>query len=138
LKAKKAAKRLSKAEALLSSVLDGYAADTAELREPLQEAVAAVRRVRSAVDSNRSSGNPQTAAKSRPAARKPDPGNVDTARKRSVAGRNRRQGNQRATRNSQTPMTQNAEIKKQASPVGRRRAKQIPASDATTQAAASS
>jgi hypothetical protein len=179
LKVKKAAKRLSRAEALLSSVLDGYAADTAELREPLQAAVAAVKRALSAIDSNQSSGNRQTAAKSARTARTPDPGNAETAEKASLAGNKRsthasqkgvrtlaaashgkfseprkrvsskginriaernkrRQGNQRATRNSQTPITQKAErIKKQASPAGGRAAKQIPASEATTQAAAS-
>jgi hypothetical protein len=177
-KVKKAAKRLSRVEALLSGVLDGYAADTAELREPLQAAIAAVKRARSAINSNQSSGNRQTAAKSGRTAQTPDRGNAESAQKASLAGntqtsgkrvrtaaasaashgkfskpkkrvsantikriaeRNkRRHGNQRATRNKQTPLAQQAaRIEEEAGPAGGPAAKQIPATDATTRAAVS-
>lgn len=84
MKVKKAAKRLSRVETLLSGVLNAYAADEAELREPLQVAVAAVKRARSAIDSNQSSGNPQTAAKTGRTARKADRRNVESSKKISL------------------------------------------------------
>lgn len=55
MKVKKAAKRLSRVEALLSAVLDGYATDIAEVRGPLEAATAAVKRARSAIDHQSSS-----------------------------------------------------------------------------------
>jgi hypothetical protein len=71
-KVKKAAKRLSRVEALLSGVLNGYATDMAEVREPLEAAAAAVKRARSAIDSNQSSSKQEVAAKSQPVAPRPD------------------------------------------------------------------
>jgi hypothetical protein len=65
-KVKKAAKRLSRVEAMLSGVLNGYASDIAEVREPLEAAAAAVKRARSAIDSNQSSSNQKVSAKSQP------------------------------------------------------------------------
>jgi hypothetical protein len=63
-KVKKATKRLNKVEALLSAVLDGYATDIAEIREPLEAAAAAVKRAKSAIDSDQSSNNQLTASTS--------------------------------------------------------------------------
>ena len=63
MKVKKAAKRLSRVEALLSGVLDGYATDIAEVRGPLEAATAAVKRARSAMD-NQSVGTAQAGAAS--------------------------------------------------------------------------
>jgi hypothetical protein len=62
-KVKKATKRLSRVEALLSAVLDGYATDIAEVRGPLESATAAVKRARSAID-NQSSSTAQATATS--------------------------------------------------------------------------
>lgn len=63
MKVKKAAKRLSRVEALLSAVLDGYATEIAEVRGPLETATAAVKRARSAID-NQSSTTAQASAAS--------------------------------------------------------------------------
>jgi hypothetical protein len=71
-KVKKAAKRLSRVEGLLSGVLNGYATDIAEIREPLEAAAAAVKRARSAIDSNQSSSKQTVGAKSQPVAPRPD------------------------------------------------------------------
>lgn len=64
MKIKKATKRLSRVETLLSGVLNGYATDIAEIREPLEAASAAVKRARSAIDSNQSSSNRQGSSRS--------------------------------------------------------------------------
>jgi hypothetical protein len=71
-KVKKAAKRLSRVEGLLSGVLNGYATDIAEIREPLEAAAAAVKRARFAIDSNQSSSKHTVGAKSQPVAPRPD------------------------------------------------------------------
>jgi hypothetical protein len=64
LKVKKATKRLNRVEALLSGVLNGYATHISEVREPLEAASAAVKRARSAIDSNQSSGNQRATSRS--------------------------------------------------------------------------
>ncbi len=68
MKAKKAVKRLMKAEALLSNVIDQFAASKQEVGELLAEAKAAVIRARETVDSqlsataiNKTSGKAQVA-----------------------------------------------------------------------------
>jgi hypothetical protein len=71
-KVRKASKRLSRVEGLLSSVLNGYVTDRAEIREPLEAAAAAVKRARSAIDSNRSCSKQAVGAKSQAVAPRPD------------------------------------------------------------------
>ena len=67
-KVKKAARRLNKVEALLSGILNGIGTDLVDVREQLEAATEAVKRARSAIDSNQSSSNRKVAAKSEPIA----------------------------------------------------------------------
>ena len=67
-KVKKAARRLNKVEALLSGILNGIGTDLVDVREQLEAATEAVKRARSAIDSNQSSSNREVAAKSVPIA----------------------------------------------------------------------
>ncbi|MGI9069773.1 MAG: hypothetical protein ACR2JB_00205 [Bryobacteraceae bacterium] len=60
MKTRKALKKLSSVEAVLSDVLERYATDVTEVREQLDAAAAALRRARSAIDSNTSNSNPPT------------------------------------------------------------------------------
>jgi hypothetical protein len=71
-KVKKASKKLNRVETLLSGVLNGYATDITEVREPLEAASAAVKRARSAIDSNQSSGNQRGTSTSGRTASRPD------------------------------------------------------------------
>jgi hypothetical protein len=118
-KTKKAAKRLSRVEGLLSGVLNGYAIDIAEVREPLEAAAAAVKRARSAIDSNQSSSKQRVGAKSQPAAPRPDRPTAINRKfsqtknrispeglKRIVEANKRRSAQRRAAQNAQTTAVQ--------------------------------
>jgi hypothetical protein len=88
-KVKKATKRLSRVEALLSGVLNGYATDITEVREPLEAATAAVKRARSAIDSNQSSGNQRATSSSGRTASSPDSRTGEGGKRTRPAANNR-------------------------------------------------
>jgi hypothetical protein len=73
MKANKALKRLAKIEALISDVAKRYSSGAAHIRKALQDAKAAVAHVKSAVNSQASSGKAKKAApaKKKPAVKKP-------------------------------------------------------------------
>jgi hypothetical protein len=149
-KLKKATKRLSRIEELLSGVLNGYATDIAEVREPLEAATAAVKRARSAIDSNQSSSKQQSASPSRrttlpmhkhvPTGKRKGSGSAAASPGKSTQSRKpikakglegiaeankRRRANQRAARNA--PMT--AAQRKSSGPA----AKEVPANGPAAQ-----
>jgi hypothetical protein len=90
-KLKKATKRLSRIEALLSNVLTGYATDMAEVREPLQAAMTAVKRARLAIDSNQSSSQQES-----------DSGRTTATQKRVSSGKRKADGSAAASRGKST------------------------------------
>jgi Tfp pilus assembly protein PilX len=63
LKAPKAVKKLAKLEVVLTDILERYATDMSEVRDQLEAATAALRRARSAIQSENQSGS-QAAKKS--------------------------------------------------------------------------
>ncbi len=87
MKAKKAGKKLSKVEALLSDVLNGYTTGVAEVREQLEAAAAAVKRTRSMLDSNQAGDNEETASTSRAAISKSNIPRNAAGKRRSLAAR---------------------------------------------------
>jgi hypothetical protein len=118
-KVKKAAKRLSRVEALLSGVLNGYSTDIAEVREPLEAAVAAVKRARSAINSNQSSSKQKVAVKSQWVTPRPDQTTAINRKfsqtknrispeglKRIVEANKRRSAQRRAAQNAQATAVQ--------------------------------
>jgi hypothetical protein len=143
-KVKKAAKRLSRVEALLSGVLNGYATDIAEVREPLEAAAAAVKRARSAIDSNQSSSKQKVAAKSQPVAPRPDRTTAINRKfsqtknrispeglKRIVEANKRRSAERRTAQNTQaTAVQQKSNTVKKNSSTQRAAGKKVPAKTA--------
>jgi hypothetical protein len=143
-KVKKAAKRLTRVEALLSGVLNGYATDIAEVRQPLEAAAAAVKRARSAIDSNQSSSKQKVAAKSQPVAPRPDRSTAMNRKfrqtknrispeglKRIVEANKRRSAEKRAAQNAQaTAVQQKSKAVKKTSSTKRSVGKKVPAKTA--------
>ncbi|MGI9069840.1 MAG: hypothetical protein ACR2JB_00570 [Bryobacteraceae bacterium] len=161
MKVKKATKRLSRVEALLSGVLNGYASDLTDVREPLEAATAAVKRALSAIDSNQSSSNQQAASTSgrtvsRPNRRTAEGGEitplaankrVTSAKRKGTAtasgasrlkgtaeANKRRTARQRAARNAPTTAAQRrSSTRKETTPAGGGTAKDVPENGGTTQ-----
>jgi hypothetical protein len=143
-KVKKAAKRLSRVEGLLSGVLNGYATHIAEVREPLEAAAAAVKRARSAIDSNQSSSKQTVAAKSQPVAPRPDRTTAINRKfsqtknrispeglKRIVEANKRRSAERRAAQNAQaTAVQQKSNAVKKMRSTQRAAGKKVPAKTA--------
>ena len=95
MKAKKAAKKLSSVEAVLSDVLNRYATQDAQVHKELEIANAAVKRARLVMDSNHSSGDTDAVTPSKPSNSRPRVLTAEARRKMSLAAKRRWAGAKR-------------------------------------------